>query len=178
MPNVMDSDGNEVSLHDYDVVMSSPVGWRLVGSLSGPEMVRFVRMAVIDESLDTARARRVFPVLRYASPERVRQALEVARGCFYLNDDGEFGRKERPRIEDERDFDRSDCSCWVLYKATQLGLMEWRYRHEPDCDASKLHMNPELRTIFEGEPGTDARLSPRAALERGAYFGPEDEPGE
>lgn len=56
--------------------------------------------------------------------------------------------------------------------------MEWRYRHEPDCDASKLCMNPALRTIFEGQPGTDARLSPQAALGRGAYFGPEDEPGE
>lgn len=36
----MDSNGEECSLRDYDLVCDSSVGWKLINLLTGPEMVR------------------------------------------------------------------------------------------------------------------------------------------
>ena len=43
---VMDSNGEECSLRDYDLVCDSSVGWKLINLLTGPEMVRLVRMII------------------------------------------------------------------------------------------------------------------------------------
>ena len=79
MANVMDTNGEECSLHDHDLVLDSSVGWKLVNVLTGPEMVKFVRTAYALPQFNVAQALRTFPSLKYTKPGRVEEVLAEVR---------------------------------------------------------------------------------------------------
>ena len=79
MPNVMDTNGEECSVRDYDLVLDSPVGYKLVNTLTGPEMVKLIRMAYALPQFDAAQALRTFPSLKYTKPGRVEDVLAEVR---------------------------------------------------------------------------------------------------
>ena len=79
MPNVMDTNGEECSVRDYDLVLDSPVGYKLVNTLTGPGMVKLVRMAYALPQFDAAQALRTFPSLKYTKPGRVEEVLAETR---------------------------------------------------------------------------------------------------
>ena len=80
MANVMDTNGGECSLRDYDLVLDSPVGYKLVNVLTGPEMVKFVRTAYALPQFDAAQALKTFPGLKYTRPGRIAEVLAEVRG--------------------------------------------------------------------------------------------------
>ena len=79
MANVMDTNGEECSMRDYDLVLDSSVGWKLVNVLTGPEMVKLVRTAYALPQFDAPQALRTFPSLKYTKPGRVEEVLAEAR---------------------------------------------------------------------------------------------------
>ena len=86
MPNVMDTNGEECSLHDHDLVMSSPAGWKLVNALTGPEIVKLVKMAYAIPQFDAAQALKTFPSLKYTKPGRVEEVLAEVRANAELRE--------------------------------------------------------------------------------------------
>ena len=76
---VMDSNGEECSLRDYDLVCDSSVGWKLVNLLTGPEMVSLVRMIYALPQFDEAQALRTFPSLKFAKPGRITEVIDEVR---------------------------------------------------------------------------------------------------
>ena len=79
MPNVMDTNGEECSLRDYDLVLESPVGYKLVNVLTEPEMVKLVRTAYALPQFDAARALRTFSGLKHTRPGRIKEVLAEVR---------------------------------------------------------------------------------------------------
>ena len=79
MPNVMDTNGEECSLRDYDLVLDSPVGYKLVNVLTGPEIVKLVRMAYALPQFDAPQVLRTFPSLKYTKSGRVEEMLAEVR---------------------------------------------------------------------------------------------------
>ena len=77
---VMDSNGEECFLRDYDLVCDSPVGWKLINLLTGPEMVRLVRMIYALPQFDEAQALRTFPSLKVAKPGRITEVIDEVKG--------------------------------------------------------------------------------------------------
>ena len=77
---VMDSNGEECSLRDYDLVCGSSVGWKLINLMTGPEMVRLVRMTYALPQFDEAQALRTFPSLKYARPGRITEMIDEVGG--------------------------------------------------------------------------------------------------
>ena len=77
---VMDSNGEECTLRDYDLVCDSPVGWKLINLLTGPEMVRLVRMIYALLQYDEAQALRTFPSLKFVKPGRIAEMIDEVKG--------------------------------------------------------------------------------------------------
>ena len=77
---VMDSNGEECTLRDYDLVCDSSVGWKLINLLTGPEMVRLVRMIYALPQFDEAQAVRTFPSLKFAKPGRIAEVIDEVKG--------------------------------------------------------------------------------------------------
>ena len=76
---VMDSNGEECSLRDYDLVCESSVGWKLINLLTGTEMVRLVRMTYALPQFDEAQALRTFPSLEFAKPGRITEVIDEVK---------------------------------------------------------------------------------------------------
>ena len=77
---VMDSNGEECTLRDYDLECDSPVGWKLINLLTGPEMVRLVRMIYTLPQFDEAQALRTFPSLKFTKPGRIAEVIGEVKG--------------------------------------------------------------------------------------------------
>ena len=77
---VIDRNGEECTLRDYDLVCDSPVGWKLINLLTEPEMVRLVRMTYAPPQFDEAEALRTFPSLKFAKPGRIAEVIDEVRG--------------------------------------------------------------------------------------------------
>ena len=80
MANVMDTNGEECSMADYDLVLDSSVGWKLINVLSGPEMVKLARMVYALERFDADQALRTFPNLKYTKSGRIEAVIKELRG--------------------------------------------------------------------------------------------------
>ena len=77
---VMDSNGEECTLRDYDLVCDSPVGWKLINLLTGLEMVRLVRMIYALPQFDEAQALRTFPSLKFARAGQITDVIDEVKG--------------------------------------------------------------------------------------------------
>ena len=83
--SVMDTNGNECTARELDLVYSMGDRCPAIPSLSGvltpPELIKLARWCVADGTArpSLATARRAFPTLAYRSDEKVQSALDFLR---------------------------------------------------------------------------------------------------
>ena len=124
---VMDSNGEECTLRDYDLVCDSPVGWKLINLVTGPEVVRLFWMTYALPQFYEAQALRTFPSLKFASPGRITDVIDEVKGNDAL-------RRVRgsPRLETLPTC--AESFCWVERPCPQLDSDWLGLPFDANCD--------------------------------------------
>ena len=124
---VMDSNGEECTLRDYDLVSDSPVGWKLINLLTGTEMVRLVRMTYALPQFDEAQAPRTFPSLKFARLGRITEVIDEVKGNDALR-----RVKDAPRLETLPTC--AESFCWFDRLGAQLDSDWSGLPFDANCD--------------------------------------------